>query len=217
MNDWEFRRYIHIGAPTYINDKSGQILLPQQPKYKLVFQNRETEQKVTVTDLELKKQRREKKFKLLRETYKRYIFKKKLSVLLLVVNKERYHHVSEIISYFKKKLRRNNIELMAYVWIQDIGENLFEVHYHCMFIIQRIDGGMLCNLKAKDTINAGYKITFANSLPAFTNYLKKKEMYAYAGKRSYGFSRTFKLPVTVANTGVGNSNFLNGGVKNNAH
>ena len=186
---YKFRGSSLIADGSYIINNSIQI--PQIPKRRIYFENSETGKVFNVTDLYLKKKKRQSKLTRFKETYIRAIKEKLVSVFLIIVNKAYYTSPSEFIERFSLKLKRRELQILAYYWQSDVGDIEFEHHYHFIIVVKRLNSECVNSIfKTKKT--KGYKFELCNSISRFKNYLNKKEIYALKGNRSYGSSKEFK-------------------------
>jgi hypothetical protein len=170
---------------------NNSIQIPQIPKRRIFFENSETGKVFNVTDLYLKKKKRESKLTLFKETYIRDIKNKLVSVFLIIANSEYYTNPSEFIERFAIKLKRKKVKILAYYWQSDVGDIEFEHHFHFIVVVKRLSGDDVKAIFKTKNSNC-YKFQLCNSINGFKNYLKKKEIYALKGKRSYGTSKEFK-------------------------
>lgn len=184
-------RSIPIGIRSKYIDKWGEI--PHTPMRELVFVDEETGLTFTTNDLILKKLNRNKKLKKIYLTYKEFIFKKNVSIVLYIVNVKSITNVSNHLKNLKKKYTKKGIQLYAYYWQRDIGEKEFIAHYHVILILSTLTIDKFNSL-FKQNNRCGYKAMLCNSLYRFINYLKEKEFYAPFRKRNYGLSRKLILP-----------------------
>lgn len=188
---YKLYRTVPIGRGSYNIDKWGE--LPREPMRELHFVNTITGQIFSTNDLHLKKFKRQKKIEKLYYFYQGYIFNKQVSTVLYVVNVKRISSISIHIKNVKRKLARKRINLLAYYWQRDIGENEFEPHYHCIFILSRMDIHLFSEL-FKGYNKCGAKAELCNSLMAFTLYLNKKEIFAPYKKRNNSLSKYMRKP-----------------------
>jgi len=170
---------------------NNSIQIPQIPKRRIFFENSETGKVFNVTDLFLKKRKRESKLIQFKETYLRDIKNKLVSVFIIIVNRAYYASPSVFIERFTIKLKRKELQILGYYWQSDVGDIEFEHHYHFIIVVKRLCSKDI-NAIFKTKKNNCYKFQFCNSISGFKNYLKKKEIYALKGKRSYGSSKEFK-------------------------
>lgn len=173
------------------NNINNSIQIPQIPKRRIFFENSETGRIFNVTDLYLKKRKRESKLTQFKETYIRDIKNKLVSVFIIIVNRAYYSSPSLFIERFTIKLKRKEVQILGYYWQNDVGEIEFEHHYHFIVVVKRLSSEDI-NAIFKTKKNNCYKFRLCNSISGFKNYLKEKEIYALKGKRSYGSSKEFK-------------------------
>ena len=86
---------------------------------------------------------------------------------------------------------RLSIVNYGFIWTNDVGDERFKIHTHFVIATSRLTSEQLKTLIKK---KHKYKFTCCENLERFTAYLKKKELYAEKKKRSWGCSRTFKIP-----------------------
>ena len=111
--------------------------------------------------------------------------------MLIVVNITQVFKPANFFKDFKKKLAKKGINALGYIWVRDIGEIQFKNHLHIIMAITRINKSIMKQLfKYKNSEK--YKVELCNSLRGFIKYLKEKDIFAPAGKRSYSASKEFR-------------------------
>ncbi len=184
------------------SDKSSQLLntreqfskqskIPVVAKYKLGFFDDQTGHYFETTDLDIKKDKKQKKFNLFEDTYRDLFKERKVSLLLFIIEPEHWNNNSKFISYLKKKLERLSVVNYGYIWANDVGDKRFEIHTHIAIATSRLTSE---NIKTLIKRKHNYKFICCKNLQAFKNYLKNKELFAAKKNRSWGCSRTFKIP-----------------------
>jgi hypothetical protein len=166
-------------------------MIPVVAKYKLGFFDDQTGNFFETTDLNIKKGNKRKRFNLFKDTYIKLFKTKKISVLLFIIEPEFWENNSKFISYLKKKIGRLSIDNYGYIWTNDVGDEKFKIHTHFVIATSRLTSEQIKILIKK---KYKYKFICCNNLRDFTAYLKNKELYAEKKKRSWGCSRTFKIP-----------------------
>lgn len=190
---WKFNRaYPLIAKGSYsINDLA---IIPRSATKAIRFVDDETGELFTTTDLEIKKHKRKKALTLFQEKYERFLKKKSVTIMLIVFPVENYRTVGEFIKGLKDKFGRRKIDTYGYYWQRDVGDVLFEMHFHIMLAVSRIDASAFKEMmKNKKPLN--YKVVLCNSLERYKNYLKKKEIYAPHKCRAYGRSEEYRTPL----------------------
>ena len=193
MSSWKLHRATPLLARGSINiNKWGGV--PHFPRQKLSFVNIDTGQYLEVTDLDLKKQKRKKRLMLLENRYNNAYNEKKITILLIAVPVDAIKTVKDFIDSFKDKLSNRKITLLGYYWQRDIGYIRFELHFHFILVCTRMPSEAIQSLLRSNN-SAKSKIALCDSLPAFVNYLAKKEIYAAYKAKSWGSSIKFKINV----------------------
>ena len=174
-------------------DKWG--VIPRRPKRLLVFKNEETNRCFETTDHYLKLCTRNKKLIKLYEFYKMDIQSKKVSTHFYVVDLDMITSISSHIKDLNRKFKKYKVEKLAIYWQRDVGEKCFKPHLHVIFIVSRLNSKQFKELFPVIPFpKCNGKITLGNTFEKFTNYLKKKEIYAPKGKRSNSLSRKLLRP-----------------------
>jgi hypothetical protein len=190
---WKFNRaYPLIARGSYtINDLA---VIPRSATKAIRFVEHETGEMFTTTDLAIKKSKRKKALSDFQDAYKIFLKKKSVTIMLIVVPVENYRTVGEFIKGLKDKFGRRKIYTYGYYWQRDIGDVLFEMHYHIMLAVSRIDASAFKELMENKKPH-NYKVVLCNSLERYKNYLKKKEIYAPHKCRAYGRSEEYRTPL----------------------
>jgi hypothetical protein len=189
---WLFMGAKRIAGAINNSHKSG--LVPKIPKQVKKFVSVYTGEIVSIDDVKSKKHKRNKKFNLFKEMYLTPFQNNQITILSGVVNTDVYTNLSAFFVDFKKKLKRNGIELIGNIWIRDVGHERFIKHAHFLFATKRILGKDFNQLlKRKKTKN--YSIKFCEDLEGIVSYFKEKELYGTGNEKSYGRSQKFILPI----------------------
>jgi hypothetical protein len=193
MKAWKMHRATPLLARGSININNwGGV--PHIPKQMLSFVNIDTGQYSEVTDLDLKKQRRNKKLMLLKNRYNQAFKEKRITILLIVVPVVAYKTVKDFIDAMREKLSNRNYTLLGYYWQRDIGDIRFSLHFHFILVSTRISSEAIQSL-LRGNNSSRAKFELCNSLNGIVNYLLKKEIYAAYNQKSWGSSIKFKLDV----------------------
>jgi hypothetical protein len=171
---------------------------PVRPRYKKTFVNIETAQISEVTDLEIKINKRNNCFKLFFQTYTKHFVKKSLSILTVVVNQDEYEAISKFINTITRKLKRKGIDRLGYIWVRDIGDKIFEKHFHIIIATTRINKDLFKELFCKKK-HSHYEVEFMGTRTGMLEYIKEKKLYAAKKQRSYGRSIHFPIKKLMSN------------------
>lgn len=188
---YKFYQSIPYGRRSNIIDKWGEVA--HEPTRDIILINEETGELFVTNDLATKLYNRNKKIKKLYNFYRWYFLKRQISVVVYVVNVKSISTISNHLKNLKRKFIKKHIQLLAYYWQRDIGEIVFEAHYHVILILPRIDI-KLFNELFMGKCKSGAKAEFCKDLSDFTRYLNKKEIFAPHKKRSNSISRKLLKP-----------------------
>ena len=174
-----------------IIDIRGEIA--QEAKRCLHFVEDETGLISRVTDLQLKKQKRNRKILQFKQTYQRLAEMKEVSIVLVVVCINKYKTPKQYMDLLKDQLKASGLMLYGYYYQRDIGDKEFKRHFHFMVAISRIANHNVIKF-LKKCHSSSNKVTLNFSIEGFSNYLMKKEIYCPYKCKSWGCSRKFMKP-----------------------
>ena len=189
-NIWSLIYTKYISEGSYSSDNVGHI--PMRAKYKRTFLNQMTGEISEVTDLQSKKYKRDKHLRLFYNVYSKYHGSNSLSILSIVVNEDEYSTITKFINTITRKLKRKGVDRLGYVWIRDVGEEVFRKHYHLLMATSRIEGSLFRELFSKKNHNQ-YRVQFLKYRKGMKNYLSKKDLFGDSKHRAYGKSRFFPI------------------------
>ena len=175
-----------------IIDIRGEIA--QVANKRLHFFEDETGLISSVTDLQLKKQKRNRKILQFKHAYQRLAEKKQISIILIAVCITKYPTAKQYMDILKDQLKANDIELYGYYYQRDIGDKRFERHFHFLVTTSRIANNKVVHFLRKCSSKKN-KITLSFSIEGFTSYLIDKEIYCPYKHKSWGCSRNFIKPI----------------------
>ncbi len=190
MSHYNLRRVNPLlSRDSYLINNWGEI--PRQASQELIFQNNNTGQFITTTDLNIKLFKRNRKFYEFFNTYYRKFKNDEISILIFIYSINIYKSPSIALKEIRKKMKKNMIQELGYIGLRDIGEKLFKLHFHIMLALTKINDEdykkIMGNKRSKN-----YEFEFCQDIGSFTNYLTRKEIYAPRKKRSYFSSKQFK-------------------------
>jgi hypothetical protein len=191
---FKFHRTIPYGRRSEYIDKWGEI--PHKPTRDIIFVDDSTGVVFSTNDLQIKLFKRSKKIKNFYTFYSSFFYEKLVSAVLYVVNVKSISSISNQLKTIRKKLKKNHIQLLAYYWQRDIGENLFEPHYHIILILPRIRIELFNKLFEKKN-KCGAKAVLCHNLDRFTSYLIGKEILAPFKSRNNSMSRKLLKPMII--------------------
>lgn len=194
---FKYYRTIPYGRRSKYIDKWGEI--PHKPTRDIIFVDDTTGESFTTNDLKLKVYRRNEKIKGFYKFYSPYFKERLVSAILYVVNVKRISSMSNQLKTIRKKFKKKQIQLLAYYWQRDIGEKIFEPHYHAILIIPRISIELFNILFEGKKKKSGAKAELCQDLERFTNYLNGKEFFAPFRKRNNSVSRKLLIPPIILN------------------
>lgn len=186
-----FKGYQLISGGSSYNDNLGQS--PIQSKYIYRFHNEITGRYSYVSDLTVRLNKRN---ELIDNFYRRYekpYSENTVSILTFVVKQEYYSTPTVFLNTIIRKLKRKNIKKLGYIWLRDIGEEVFERHYHVIIVFEYIDRDKFIDI-FKNKAGNHYNVQFVKKRNGMRNYLKVKGMFGGYKTKSYGSSRSFYLP-----------------------
>ncbi len=189
MKQYKLWRFEVLSGASIESDKSGQI--PQQAKYRKYYVNLETAEISQITDLESRKFKRNKHITNFVNEYIKEFKKQNVSVLSFVVKESKYSSVSQFINMIGKKLKRKQVEKLGYVWVRDVGEIVFEKHFHVVIATSRITSEMFHTLFSKKR-HSYYDVEFLRNPKGMRAYLTRKDLYGIKRQRPFGKSKEFK-------------------------
>jgi len=204
MNQWGFYRSERLLEGSEINNNSGQ--LPHQAKYLHHFVNTNTGEFRKVSDLDIKKNKRNRLIDSFCRRYYDLYLDETISILTFVVDPDKYITISKFVNTISRKLKRKGIKIYGYIWARDIGDIRFEKHYHIIISISRIESKLFDVLfnffgkkrKEEECKKRGYKVEFMKTRWGLYTYLKNKELFGKRNQRSYGRSRRFERPMAAS-------------------
>ena len=126
----------------------------------------------------------------------KYFVKKTHSILCAVVNQEEYNSITKFIHAITRKLQRRGIDRLGYVWIRDIGAEIFHKHYHVFIATTRINPTLFHELFCKKKHNH-YDIQFLKTPKGMAKYITDKDLYGAAKQRTYGKSNKFPIKKVI--------------------
>lgn len=190
-NTWVLKNLRYLSEGSYASDNMGQI--PMRPKYKRTFLNVMTGELSEVTDLQSKLFKRDKNLHLFFDVYAKYHGSESMTILSMVVNYDEYTTITKFINTISRKLKRKGISRFGYVWVRDVGDEIFRKHYHVLMATSRIDGKLFNELFTKKHHN-NYRVQFLKFRYGMKNYIIKKDLFGDRKHRPYGKSRMFPTP-----------------------
>jgi hypothetical protein len=190
MNDWRLIKLVYLSEGLTNSNNMGQI--PIKAKFKKTFLNSTTGELVSITDLQSKLHKRNKFIKLFMEVYLKHFKNKSISILSFVVYPKKYDSITKFTNTISRKLKREGISRLGYVWVRDIGDKKFEKHFHYLLATSRIDKVLFKKLFRTKKQN-DYKVVFITTDDGMANYINKKDLYGEKKQRSFGKSRQFPI------------------------
>lgn len=186
-----FKGYKLISGGSNYNDNLGQS--PIQPKYLYRFYNEITGRYSYVSDWSVRLNKRN---ELINNFYRRYenpYSQNTVSLLSFVVSQEHYPTPTTFVSNIIRKFKRKKIQKLGYIWLRDIGEEVFERHYHVIMAFETISKEQF-KIIFKNKKGNHYNVQFVKKRNGMKNYLKVKGMFGGHKMKSYNGSRNFYLP-----------------------
>ena len=190
MSHWNLLNIRYLSEGSKKRDNMGQT--PLTAKYKKTFLNTETGQICEVTDLESKIYKRDNYLKLFFNVYTKYFVKKTHSVICVVVNQDEYITITKFVNTITRKLHRKGIDRLGYVWVRDVGDEIFHKHYHIIIATTRINEVLFNELFCEKKHNH-YEVQFLKTPKGMAKYITDKDLYGANKQRTYGKSRKFPI------------------------
>lgn len=147
MKQYSFLKYESLLGRSVNSNNTGQI--PLEPKILKTFINNFTHTLCQISDLDIRKNRRNQYLDIFISTYEKSYFDNSISILGIIVNISDYPTVTKFLEMLKKKLKRKNIETLGYVWLRDSGEKRAEPHFHVILACERISSDTFKKLFSK--------------------------------------------------------------------
>jgi hypothetical protein len=189
MKQYTFLKYESLLGRSYNSNNTGQT--PLEPMYIKTFVNNYTNTVCQISDLDIRKNKRNHYLDTFISTYEKLYYKESISILGIIVNVSDYPTITKFLEMFKKKLKRKDIETLGYVWLRDAGDKVAEPHFHIILASTRILKEQFKEMFTKKKIS-NYEVQlsyFPNGLKA---YFKKKGVFGKKKQRSFGKSTIFK-------------------------
>jgi hypothetical protein len=189
--DAELLNIRYLKGKSIVSIKGGYT--PLLPKYRKTFFDPETSSVWSVTDLDLKKQKRTCALIDFRDTYSRLYALNRISLFTIIVSQKHYPTIKKFLNTITNKFKRKGIAKLGHVWVRDIGNIKFDKHFHILIateIVSRETFQGMFNIKKHNK----YEIEFIKTPEGIVNYLKSKELYASKRERTYQKSREFSKP-----------------------
>ena len=190
MNHWNLIYIHYLSEGSMKSDNIGHT--PLTAKYKKTFLNTETGQICEVTDLESKIYKRDNYVKLFFNVYTKYFVNKTHSVICAVVNQEEYATITKFVNTITRKLQRKGIDRLGYVWVRDVGDEIFHKHYHIIIATTRINEVLFNELFCRKKHNH-YDVEFLKTPKGMAKYITDKDLYGANKQRTYG--KSWKFPI----------------------
>ena len=143
---------------------------------------------------------------LFKAKYHHHYTNERVSLFSIVINQDPYPTVGKFINSTGRKLKRNGIEKLGYVWVRDIGDKKFKKHFHLLLATSFMSDKKFKTLFKKKK-HSEYEIQRVKTTKGIVNYLCDKELYSAGKERAYSKSRKFLLPSNAFyNTPLNNRN-----------
>jgi hypothetical protein len=190
MNSWVLKNIRYLSEGSKQSDNMGQ--LPKSAKYNRTFLNIETGECREITDLQSKIYKRDNYMKLFFGVYSKYFLMESLSLLSAVVNQEEYPTITKFVNTLTHKLKRKGITRLGYVWVRDVGDEIFHKHYHIIIATGRINEQIFNDMFRHKKHN-DYDIQFVKTPKGISKYITDKDLFGADKQRTYGKSRHFPI------------------------
>jgi len=126
------------------------------------------------------------------KVYRKHYVQRNISILSAVVNQDEYASISKFVNTITRKLKRKGIARLGYVWVRDVGDEIFHKHYHIIIATTSISGNKFNELFFNKKHN-DYEVQYVRTLTGISDYLKGKELFGANKQRTYGKSRKFPV------------------------
>lgn len=170
----------------FINNVSA----PKQSSYVKHFRDTNTGNEVTFTDVDSIKFERN---KIISRFFSQYSNKNCYQFFEFGIPYKVSQTVTPIVQKIKRRCVSGGLDLLAYIWVYDVGEENFGEHFHLVVATNRIvsveyPNALKISYHKKDIHGA-----FVRNAKRLENYLKKKQVFERGyRKRLYGKSNNIK-------------------------
>ena len=189
MKQYSFLKYESLLGKSLNSNNTGQT--PLEPMYIKTFINNYTNTVCQISDLDIRKNKRNHYLDTFISTYEKSYYEQSISILGIIVNVSDYPSIKKFLEMLKKKLKRKDIETLGYVWLRDVGDKVAEPHFHIMLASTRISKEQFAEICAKKK-KSNYEVQLCYFPNGLKSYFKKKGIFGKKQQRSFGKSRIFK-------------------------
>ena len=189
MKQYTFLKYESLLGKSFNSNNTGQT--PLEPMYIKTFVNNYTNTVCQISDLDIRKNKRNHYLDTFISTYEKLYYEESISILGIIVNVSDYPTITKFLEMFKKKLKRKDIETLGYVWLRDAGDKVAESHFHIILASTRISKEQFNEMFVKKK-KSNYEVQLSYFPNGSKSYFKKKGVFGKKKQRSFGKSRIFK-------------------------
>lgn len=189
MKQYTFLKYESLLGKSFNSNNTGQT--PLKPMYIKSFINNSTNTVFHISDLDIRKNKRNHYLDTFISTYEKSYYEQSISILGLIVNVSDYPSITKFFEMLKKKLKRKVIETLGFVWLRDAGDKVAEPHFHIILASTRISKEQFQEIFSKKR-KSNYEVQLSYFPNGLKSYFKKKGVFGKKKQRSYGKSRIFK-------------------------
>ncbi len=189
MKQYTFLKYESLLGKSYNSNNTGQT--PLEPMYIKTFINNYTNTVCHISDLDIRKNKRNQYLDTFISTYEKSYYEQSISILGIIINVSVYPSITKFLEMLKKKLKRKDIETLGYVWLRDAGDEVAEPHFHIILTSTRISKEQFKELFEVKK-NSNYEVQLSYFPNGLKSYFKKKGIFGKKQQRSFGKSRIFK-------------------------
>ena len=189
MKQYTFLKYESLLGKSLNSNNTGQT--PLEPMYIKTFINNYTNTVCQISDLDIRKNKRNQYLDTFISTYEKSYYEQSISIFGIIVNVSDYPSITKFLEMLKKKLKRKVIETLGFVWLRDAGDKVAEPHFHIILASTRISKEQFQEIFSKKR-KSNYEVQLSYFPNGLKSYFKKKGVFGKKKQRSFGKSRIFK-------------------------
>ena len=161
-----------------------------------------TSERITITDLDEKLERRNSSLSFFFDYYVPLFFDKhEITIFSIVVSQKSNPNISSFLRNFSDRIARNGAKVLGYIWVRDYGSHFGGKHFHLLLATTKMNEDQIKkfitpNISLKQKSQYDYKIQLLETRYGMFEYLKVKGVYAGAKQKSYGRSK-FEYPKQI--------------------
>ncbi|GGE31533.1 hypothetical protein [Psychroflexus planctonicus] len=167
------------------------ISAPKQEMYEKIFKDLNTGKDVRISDVDSIKYKRN---KLISHFFTKYKNRNKYQFFEFGIPYNVSISVTPIVQKIRRRCKAQGLNLIAYIWVYDVGDENFGEHYHLAIATNQITKSEYPDALKIDFHKKSIHGAFVRNAKRFEKYLKKKEVFERGyRKRTYGASKSLKI------------------------